>query len=242
MSYKRLVNACALVISVLSLVGVSFGASNPILLIGTSSNQFTFYYSEILRAEGFNAFDSVDLKALTASTLSSYDIVILGQTSLTPGQVTLLTNWVSAGGNLIAMRPDKQFAPLLGISDTGTTLSNAYLLVNTAAAPGAGIVGQPIQFHGTADRYVVSGATFVATLYSSANTPTSSPAVTIRTRIGSGGTAAAFTYDLARSIVYTRQGNPAWAGQARVGQGGPIRGVDMFYGNASFDPEPDWVD
>ena len=32
-----------------------------------------------------------------------------------------------------------------------------------------------------------------------------------------GGQAAAFTYDLARSVVYTRQGNPAWAGQERDG-------------------------
>ena len=30
-----------------------------------------------------------------------------------------------------------------------------------------------------------------------------------------GGQAAAFTYDLARSVVYTRQGNPAWSGHER---------------------------
>ena len=56
------------------------------------------------------------------------------------------------------------------------------------------------------------------------------------------GQAAAFTYDLARSIVYTRQGNPAWSGQARDGQAGPIRSDDLFFGAASFDPQPDWVD
>ena len=56
-----------------------------------------------------------------------------------------------------------------------------------------------------------------------------------------GGQAAAFTYDLARSVVYTRQGNPAWAGQARDGLS-PIRSDDLFYGAASFDPQPDWVD
>ena len=39
-----------------------------------------------------------------------------------------------------------------------------------------------------------------------------------------GGRAAAFTYDLARSVVYTRQGNPAWAGQERDGSGAdPLR-------------------
>jgi hypothetical protein len=44
-----------------------------------------------------------------------------------------------------------------------------------------------------------------------------------------GGQAAAFTFDLARSIVQTRQGNPAWAGQERDGQPGPIRSNDLFY-------------
>src|SRR5205807_1762603 len=67
------------------------------------------------------------------------------------------------------------------------------------------------------------------------------PAVTLRMAIGSGGQAAAFTYDLARSVVYTRQGNPAWAGQERDGIT-PIRSDDMFFGNATFDPKPDWVD
>ena len=50
-----------------------------------------------------------------------------------------------------------------------------------------------------------------------------------------------FAYDLARSIVYTRQGNPAWAGQERDGLL-PIRSNDMFFGNAAGDSQPDWVD
>ena len=29
----------------------------------------------------------------------------------------MLTSWVNAGGNLIAMRPDKQLAGLLGLTD-----------------------------------------------------------------------------------------------------------------------------
>ncbi len=55
------------------------------------------------------------------------------------------------------------------------------------------------------------------------------------------GQAAAFTYDLATSIVYTRQGNPAWAAQERDGYA-PIRSDDKFFGNATGDPQPDWVD
>ena len=87
----------------------------------------------------------------------------------------------------------------------------------TSMPPGAGIVGSTIQYHGTADRYTLNGATAVATLYSNATTATTNPAVTLRSVGSSGGQAAAFTYDLARSVVYTRQGNPAWAGQERDG-------------------------
>ena len=50
-----------------------------------------------------------------------------------------------------------------------------------------------------------------------------------------------FTYDLARSIVYTRQGNPAWVGQERDDIP-PLRSDDLFFGDAANDPQPDWVD
>ena len=168
--------------------------------------------------------------------------VILSETlaPLTAAQVTMFTNWVNGGGNLIAMRPDKQLAGLLGLADAASTLSNAYLLVSTAAGtPGAGIVNQTIQFHGTADKYTLNGATSLATLYSNATTATTNPAVTSRT-VGTGH-AVAFTYDLAKSIVYTRQGNPAWSGQERDGNS-PIRSDDLFFGAKTGDVQPDWVD
>jgi hypothetical protein len=91
----------------------------------------------------------------------------------------------------------------------------------------------------------VTGATSVATLYSSATAPTNpaNPAVTIRNVGSSGGQAAGFTYDLSRSVVYTRQGNPAWAGQDRdnVAGAAQIMSTDLFYGAAPGDVQPDWV-
>ena len=149
---------------------------------------------------------------------------------------------MTGGGNLIAMRPDPQLAGLLGLTDIGSDLSEGYIQVDTGSSPGAGIVGETMQFHGTADRYDATGATTVATLYSNATTATSNPAVTLRSVGVNGGQAAAFTYDLARSVVYTRQGNPAWAGQSRDGQAGPIRSDNLFFGAAAGDPQPDWVD
>ena len=54
---------------------------------------------------------------------------------------------------------------------------------------------------------------------------------------GAGGQAAAFTYDLARSVVYTRQGNPAWAGDERDGIT-PKRSDDLFFGAKAGDRSP----
>ncbi|MEZ4867702.1 MAG: DUF4082 domain-containing protein [Caldilineaceae bacterium] len=219
------------------------GPGGPILIISNGASPFSRYYTEILRAEGLNAFIATDISQVSTALLASYDVVILGEMPLTADQVTMLTNWVTAGGNLIAMRPDKQLASLLGLTDAASTLSNRYLLINTTVAPGAGIVGQTIQFHSDADLYTLAGATSVATLYTDATTPSpiNAPAITLRSVGANGGQAAAFTYDLARSIVYTRQGNPAWAGQERDGLA-PIRSNDMFYGNAANDPQADWVD
>ena len=217
-------------------------ASPPqVLVVASPANPYGSYLTEILRNEGLNAFTTLNPAFLSAAQLSTFDVVVLGETQLTAGQVSLLGDWVAAGGNLVAMRPDKQLAGLLGLSDAGATLSNGYLKVDTAAAPGAGIVGTTIQYHGTADRYTLAGATAVASLYANATTATSNPAVTLRSVGTAGGQAAAFTYDLARSVVLTRQGNPAWAGQERDGVLA-IRPDDMFYGAKVGDLQTDWLD
>ena len=166
---------------------------------------------------------------------------MLAQTGLSDAQAGLLPSWVQGGGNLIAMRPD---AKLGGSARAGhrrrRRSPNGYLEV-AAAPPGAASPASTMQFHGTADRWTVAGATTVATLYSNATTATSNPAVTLRSVGSAGGQAAAFTYDLARSVVYTRQGNPAWAGQERDSRSGAlIRSDDLFFGEAAT--QPDWVD
>ncbi|SFH06693.1 Por secretion system C-terminal sorting domain-containing protein [Pontibacter chinhatensis] len=205
-----------------------------ILLIGSTANKFSQYSSEILIAEGLNGFTTTDITAVTAEMLNSYDVVIVGNIPLTSAQVTLLSNWTTSGGTLITFRPDVKLAPLLGLTPASGTLANRYLLVHTATGPGKGIVSQTMQYQGEADLYTVNSANKLATLYSSATSATVYPAVTINSVGNQGGAAVAFTYDLAKSVIYTRQGNPQWAGQKRDGQAGPIRSDDQFY--------PDWID
>ena len=219
------------------------GPGGPILVItsGESSAKFGKFYAEILRNEGFNAFALADISAMNATMLGNYDLAILAKMTLTSDQAATLTDWVNGGGNLIAMDPGTELSSLLGISAVGSTLSNAYVRVNNSILPGNGIYDRTMQFHGTATLHSLTGASRLATLYSSSTVATSYPAVTLRNVGLNGGQAAAFAYDLAASIVYTRQGNPAWVGQERDGFP-PIRADDLFYGGSASDPQPHWID
>ncbi|QSQ23342.1 DUF4082 domain-containing protein [Pyxidicoccus parkwayensis] len=217
--------------------------SGPVLVATDPTNHFTDYLKEILKAEGLTTFATTDAGNIgNTVSLNDYKVLILGEETLSAAQVTLVTNWVNAGGSLIAMRPAANLNALLGLNASTGTQDNGYILIDTTQAPGAGITSDTMQYHGTADLHTgVTGTRAVATLYSNATTPTTYAAITLRT-VGSG-TAMAFAYDLSKSVILTRQGNPAWQGQNRDGSSiGPgARASDMFYGNASFDPQPDWV-
>ena len=215
------------------------GPGGPILIVTGSSNEFSRYLAEILRTEGLNEFLATDVSRLDSDLLSQHDVLVLGDLALTDAQVATITQWVRGGGNLIAMRPDRRLASLLGLVDTGGVLDEGYVKITSQEGPGAGIARRSLQFHGSANLYRVDGATVLADLYRSRDERTRHPAVTLHA--AGRGQAAAFSYDLARSVVYTRQGNPAWSGQARSG-GTPRRSFDLFYGPASFDDRTDWVD
>ena len=212
------------------------GPGGPIGVVTSSTNPSSTYLAEILRAEGLNEFATLAPTALTASGLSSYAVVVLGDVPVTDAQVTAVRDWVTAGGDLILMKPDSRFNGLAGLTAQTGTVSEGYIAVNASTAPGAGITTETMQFHGPANRYTLSGATAIAGLYSSATSTTGQPAVTWTSVGTSGGQVAVFAYDLARSVIQTRQGNPAWAGQNRDSLS-PNRSNDLFFGGSTAD----WV-
>jgi hypothetical protein len=218
------------------------GPGGPILVVGSGDNPFSTYYAEILRTEGLNAFAVADIADVTPAVLADYDVAVIGEMPLTAAQVSTISKWVEGGGNLIAMRPDAKLLPLLGLTAARGESAEAYLRLDASVPAGAGITPQTMQFHGSATHYGLADATPVAMLYGDAKTATDFPAVTVRAVGTTGGQGAAFAYDLARSVVYTRQGNPAWAMQRRDGEAGPIRADNLFYGAARHDLQPDWVD
>lgn len=206
--------------------------SAPILLLVNerSYNPFGLYLAEILRAEGLNCFQVADSSTLERIPLEQFDMVLLAEGTLNNSQSELLERYVAAGGGLVAMRPDAHLAALFGLEQVGGVITEGYLQVAAEHPVAQGITPEPVQIHGVADHYRLAGAQVVAWLSTHTNARTNFPAVTMH-HYGQGQTAM-WAFDLARSVAYTRQGNPAWANHERDGLE-YIRACDMF---------KDWID
>jgi hypothetical protein len=216
---------------------------DPILLVVNDAceiNHFGRYLGEILRAEGLSAYTVLDITSLTAEELSRHTLTILAETTLSAPQADILNSYVASGGKLIAMRPDPQIAGLFSLNTSVGSLSDGYLKFNPTATwngsiPGAGLTTSVMQIHDIASRYTLeNGAVTLAQLFTNRTTPDGYPAV-----VGSAdGRAVAYLYDLARNVVYTRQGNPSNGGMDIDGDG-ILRTIDLFQSAGSG---PTWVD
>ena len=136
------------------------------------------------------------------------------------------------------MRPDAQLYGLLGVTSPGHPQGP---VPQAHDEPEPEPASSPTASSTTARRPPTSWpARRRSRPYTTPTRSTVNPAVTVRSVGSAGGEAAAFAFDLARSVVYTRQGNPAWARQERDGVA-PIRPDDLFF-EAAGEPEPDWID
>jgi hypothetical protein len=206
---------------------LSDGSGGSVLLVAREGTRDS-YLAEILRAEGFTGFDTVTPEQVSSDLLAHHTVVILGAMSSTGRHLADVESWVLRGGELITMKPEGQLAELAGLEPTGATIEDAYLQIDTTQSPGAGLTAERMQFQGDALLYTSGPENrTIATLSTDPKHPGLHPAVTLRKVGTSGGHIAAFSYDLATSVMYTRQGNPAAAGKERDGLP-PIRPNDLF--------------
>jgi hypothetical protein len=198
----------------------------PILVLAGNANYGT-YTGEILKAEGFNEYqiDSLTDPKINSKYLNKFDLVILGETNIKEPYKDILANFVKSGGNLIAFRPDKQLSGLFGLNNTNVTVREGYIGLDPNYEKTKSLNSARMQFHGEADKYIVTGGKTIATIYTDKVTTTGFPGI-ITNNYGKGH-AVAFSYNLPKSIVYTRQGNPLFAGVEKDGIPG-LRGMDMF--------------
>ncbi len=207
-------------------------ANLPLLLVtnNRTTNRLGPYLIEILRAEGLNLFQVAEMQTLTRQFLRRFALVLLVEGPVDTRRGQLLETYVAEGGRLIAMRPDPRLASIFGVEPVTGTTAEGYVQIDTSHRAGQNRVGLTLQFHGQADHYRLTGAEQVAWLYHDATTPTGLPAVTLNPY--GRGQAALWAFDLARSVAYSRQGNPAWINEERDGVEG-IRANDAFV---------DWID
>ena len=218
-------------ITALLILTVIFGCSEkisdaPILILATD-NDFGTYTQEILKTEGFRGFevDSLNSGKITASYLSKFDMVILAETKIGQKGKKILQKFVGNGGNLIAFRPDPELAEFFGIEPEQGTISEGYISIDPSSEQGKGMISDALQFHGTADLYALNKGKVIATLHSKNQPKAEFPAV-VSNNYKKGRTIA-FLYNLPKSVVYTRQGNPEFAGIEKDGIPG-LRGLDLF--------------
>jgi hypothetical protein len=206
---------------------------SPILVLTNerADNPFGPYLAEVLRAEGVNCFRVAPLSSVNAAELEKADLVLLAEGPVGGAQAELLADYVAKGGRLVAMRPDARLAFLFGVERMAGNTAEGYWQVEPGHPLGQGIAAETLQYHGVADHYRLAGAQAVAWL-AHKEARTGFPAITLH-RYGQGE-AALWAFDLARSVAYTRQGNPAWADQERDGLFF-VRTMDMFVGWVDLD-------
>lgn len=218
-----------LIITVLLLLlfGCSIKPStSPILVLATNAG-FGTYTAEILKTEGFNEFqlDSLSDKKITKAYLEKFDLVILAETNVGASKKELLTSYVENGGNLIAFRPDKSLNELFGVDAAEGIINEGYIRINAGNIQPGRISESTLQFHGNADKYYVKNAEIIAEIFDENEIKSEFPGV-VSNQFGNGKTVA-FLYNLPKSIVYTRQGNPEFADTEKDGIPG-LRGLDLF--------------
>ncbi len=209
-------------------------AASPLLIAlppGTDAVRAA-QWQEILRVEGLPYAQVSDVEALERSILDRVAAVILLPGDVDRGVQELLRDFVTAGGGLIAVQPGTALLPLCGLEATAGISENGYLCVQTGAAPAAGIATGALQFHAPLLHTRAVEAEPVAWLCDAASMATATPAVTMR-RLGDGAVVA-WCFDLAASVVLTRQGDPALAGSENDGLDG-VRACEMFAGFVDLD-------
>ena len=198
----------------------------PILILA-SDDDFGTFTGEMLRTEGYKEYEIMSLFSddITAPFLLKHDIVILAQKVTGSAKGEVLRDFVNKGGNLIAFKPDFFLSDIFGITPLEGTISEGYIGIDTSVKEGRGLTSETLQFHGDADIYGVNRGRIIAALFTDSFTKSEYPAL-ISCDYGKGK-AYAFTYNLPESIIYTRQGNPSFAGIEKDGING-LRAMDLF--------------
>ncbi len=189
-------------------------------------------WQEMLRVEGLPYVQAIDLAALNQEMLAQAAAILLLPGDVDRSTAERLRDYVVAGGGLVVVRPGSTLTSLCGLEPLPATTAHGYLCVQARSAAAAGIASGALQFHAPLQHASAVDAEPLAWLCDAAGVATSIPAATIR-QLGQG-TVATWCYDLAESVVLSRQGDPALVDTEHDGLEG-VRACEMFAGFVDLD-------
>jgi hypothetical protein len=200
--------------------------------------RYSHYLAAILRMEGFVDFHELELAAIDAATLAVHDLVILPRVALAQARAELLLNYVVAGGRLIALLPDPNFARRFGVTSTWRGVDHGWLHLDASQPILHGLPDHPVQIVVPTAGWSLSpdgGATALAQVGAGKERAgaEAQPAL-VWSRAGQGETVL-YAYDLAHAVARLRQGDPEHADLSYAGLDGIVRPSELFVGQ--LDPE-----
>jgi hypothetical protein len=206
----------------------------PILVLNNSSPQnfLNNYLAEILLAEGLNCFQIASISELSNIDLKRYSLALLSEGTINTSQAEQFSEYVAQGGHLIAMRPAEQLEPIFSVQRLPGGTAEAYIQINSDHPFVEGIESVSLQYHGVANHYALEGSQSLAWISDNTGNKSIYPALVFN-EYGQGSVVL-WAYDLSKSIIYTRQGNPEWTNMERDGREG-IRAHDAFVGWIDLD-------
>lgn len=178
------------------------------LLITRSSqpeNRYGLFAGEILKAEGFNGFVTVDLDTVPLPALQPDDLVVVTRCFLRYAEIEQLRAGIEGGARVVCLQPSVALAEQLGWRTQTRAVYPGWVRIREGY-PGAGL---PIQAHIPVAAYTPQ-PTMEYDVLADAVQPDwqdgGCPAA-VRQRIGRGEVAL-FFYDLAEAVARIRFGNP----------------------------------
>ena len=186
------------------------------------------YMAEILKTEGFLDFEVVGLRDLNADVLNKTGFLILTESRLNGHQLKEIPEWVKRGGLLVGLRPDPRLAEVFGVRYRFEGFETGYMRTNPQSRLGRQTETEALQLHTRPDLYDLQGAEAAFYVLRTPEASPKFPAITTH-RLGKGR-AVLSTYNLAKNIVWTRQGDPNEVDKENDFHRGALRASDLFIG------------
>lgn len=198
----------------------------PIVILQSNGN-YAEYTGEILKTEGFNEYQlaSINNQEFINGQLKNFDIAILPVTELTLSQASAIISYVNDGGHLIVFNPGQALLPIIGAKAGGADITGGYIEISDNHSLTKGLITQPLQIHAKASGFQLTTARKIASFYDAQSNKSIGPAVCLNKT--KGGNVISFFFNFPQSILYTRQGNPGFAGKEKDSIPG-LRAMDLF--------------